>query len=309
MKYQPNKKNGGVVEIPKYEMLKGVYYKCGRCIDCRRERANSWKIRLQEELKSADGKGMFVTMTFSDEAIEELIGRCEGVDEANTVAKKAIRLFLERIRKHTGRSVKHWFIVEIGGKSTERIHIHGMVFEKQWSAEKLGRYWKYGRVDVGYECSERTISYITKYLTKIDPLHKDFLSVILCSPGIGKEYIEKHRTEHTFRDENTTQTYRHPNGMESALPCYYRRKIWTDEEREEMRAYAELKPVRWLGKTSYRVETHEDYMIFEAAATAYREELERLGFPTPMAQKLKRYKTINKSYRPKGKSRENLMEI
>lgn len=292
-RYQVNKKNGGNVPVAKYDMLKGVRYKCGVCVDCRRERANSWKIRLQEELKDHN-KAMFVTLTFDDRAIKELVEACEGVDEANTVAKKAIRRFLERVRKWTGKSVKHWFIVEIGGNSTERIHIHGLIFGQKWTNEELKRYWMYGRVDVGYECSERTINYITKYLTKVDPIHKDFISVILTSPGIGASYIEKHRTEHVFREEKTNTTYRHPSGQQVSLPCYYKRKLWTDEEREELRAYAELKPVRWLGKTGYKVETYEDTMIFEAARTAYRVELERLGFPTPRQHKLRRYRTINK---------------
>ena len=41
---------------------------------------------------------------------------------------KAIRLCLERIRKHTGKSVKHWFITELGHNGTERIHLHGIVW-------------------------------------------------------------------------------------------------------------------------------------------------------------------------------------
>ena len=32
----------------------------------------------------------------------------------NEIATKAIRLCLERVRKLTGKSVKHWFITELG---------------------------------------------------------------------------------------------------------------------------------------------------------------------------------------------------
>lgn len=296
-KYEPNKKNGGIPEIPKYEMLKGVEYKCGKCIDCRRERANSWKIRLKEELKEHT-QSMFVTLTFSDESIKELIGRTNGKDEANAIGTKAIRLFLERIRKHKKRSIKHWFIIEIGGNSTERIHMHGIIFGEVWKNEELQKYWKYGRTDIGYECSNRTINYITKYITKLDEKHKEFISVILTSPGIGKAYIERHRTTHRFQHEKTITKYRSENGTMTTLPCYYRRKLWTDEEREELRAYAMLKNERWVGKTKYIVETHEDFMVFKMAENAYREELERLGFPTPGQQKAKRYRAIN-SHRKK----------
>lgn len=305
-RYRPNKKNGGVTPIAKYDNLKRVMFKCGTCVECRRERGNSWKIRLSEEIKEHK-KSMFVTLTFSDDSIAELIEACEGVDEANAVATKAIRRMLERIRKDTGKSVKHWFIVEIGGSSTERIHIHGIIFGEDWTNQKLQGYWKYGRTDIGYECSERTIAYITKYLSKVDKVHKDFISVILTSPGIGKAYIEKHRSTHVFREEKTTTQYRTPQGTMVSLPCYYREKLWTEEEREELRIYAELSKVKWVGKTQYIVRTHEDFMIFEAARTAYVEEMERLGFPSKARSKRRRYKTINNPYEQTKKRGEKLM--
>lgn len=307
-RYKPNKKNGGKTPISKYDELESVIFKCGTCIECRRERANSWKVRLREEMREHE-KAMFVTLTFSDESIKELIEACEGVDEANMVAKKAIRRMLERIRKHTGKSVKHWFIVEIGGNSTERIHIHGIIFGEKWTNEKLQSYWKYGRSDVGYECSERTINYIIKYISKVDPVHKDFISVIMTSPGMGKAYIEKHRTTHAFREEKTETRYRMPNGSMVSLPCYYKKKLWTDEEREELRMYAKLTPIKWVGKTQYIVETYEDFMVFTAAKTMYVEEMERLGFPPPELTKQRKYKTINRSYIENVKSRRKMMEF
>lgn len=300
-RYKPNKKNKGVTPISKYDELEGIIFKCGTCLECRRERGNSWRIRLREEMKEHE-KSMFVTLTFSDESIASLIEACDGVDEANTVAKKAIRRMLERIRKQTGRSVKHWFIVEIGGSSTERIHIHGIIFGEHWTNEKLQRYWTYGRSDVGYECSEKTINYIVKYITKIDEVHKDFISIVMTSPGIGRAYVEKYRKTHVFREENTVTKYRTPTGAMVELPCYYKRKLWTDEEREELRMYARLSDIRWVGKTQYIVETYEDAMIFYAAKTAYVEEMERLGFPTPMVRKKRRYKTINNNYAMRTKS-------
>ena len=43
----------------------------------------------------------------------------------NDVATKAIRLCLERVRKQTGKSIKHWFITELGHEKTERISKRG----------------------------------------------------------------------------------------------------------------------------------------------------------------------------------------
>ena len=47
------------------------------------------------------------------------------LENDNDIATKAIRLCLERVRKQTGKSVKHWFITELGHEKTERLHLHG----------------------------------------------------------------------------------------------------------------------------------------------------------------------------------------
>ena len=46
----------------------------------------------------------------------------------NAIAKLALRRCLERIRKQTGKSIKHWFITELGHEKTERLHLHGIVW-------------------------------------------------------------------------------------------------------------------------------------------------------------------------------------
>ena len=45
------KKNQGNVPKCKDERLRYVPAKCGKCIECRREKARNWRIRLAEELK------------------------------------------------------------------------------------------------------------------------------------------------------------------------------------------------------------------------------------------------------------------
>ena len=66
--------------------------------------------------------------------------------------------------------------------------------------------------------------------------HKGFKAVILTSAGIGKQYTEnKHKTsKNKYQEDKTDETYRLPNGAKSALPIYYRNKIYTDEEKEKL---------------------------------------------------------------------------
>lgn len=84
-RYKENIKNGGV--IPRLNDIRaiGIEAKCGTCIDCRRERANEWRIRLYEEAKAQNFKAKFVTLTFDDEHMEKMIE--EVGDDADTVAK------------------------------------------------------------------------------------------------------------------------------------------------------------------------------------------------------------------------------
>lgn len=157
--------------IPKIEDKRVQYVPvgCGNCIECRKKWSREWQIRLTEEAKH-DKTGQFVTLTFSNEELKKLMERT-GLKESNALAKQAVRWFLERWRKEFKKSVKHWFITELGHENTERIHIHGIIYTTQ-NKEKIQNIWQYGKVDVGYSMNGKVISYITKYMTKIDQDHK-----------------------------------------------------------------------------------------------------------------------------------------
>ena len=101
-------------------------------------------------------------------------------DNDNEIATKAIRLTLERIRKKTGKSIKHWFITEKGHEKTVRLHLHGIV----WGigTDKLiSEKWGYGFTWTGNFVNEKTINYITKYMTEEDEKHPNFVGKVLCS--------------------------------------------------------------------------------------------------------------------------------
>ena len=74
-----------------------------------KKRAREWSIRIHENLKYEFG--YFVTLTISPESMKNLM-EIEEVKEIkgneNAIAKLALRRCLERIRKQTGKSLKHW---------------------------------------------------------------------------------------------------------------------------------------------------------------------------------------------------------
>lgn len=233
-KYKPNKKNKGKPPVCVDRRLYYIPTKCGCCIECRKEKQREWRVRLDEELRT--NYGYFITLTVSPEGIKELEEHTNLSWELNPneIATKALRLFLERARKDTGKSIKHWCVTELGEKK-DRIHLHGIFFGQK-SAELIKKHWKYGFSFIGQYCNSRSVNYMTKYMLKVDIKHPTFKQIVLASPGIGAEYMN--RLDYLWQKQNYKKievaTYTFRNGTKMAMPRYYKNKIFTDKEREKM---------------------------------------------------------------------------
>lgn len=236
-KYKPNKKNGGNPPPVSDKRVKKVPIGCGNCRMCKKRRANEWKVRLAEELKA--NKGIFVTLSFSDKSLVKLEGyltekeqKLKGWELDEALCKHAILRFSDRYKKKYKRRPRRWFVTELGQKNTERIHLHGIIFEKM-NKEELDELWQYGNVWIGDYCNDSTVGYIAKYMTKVDKKHKYYKGKVFASNGIGKKYTETWDfRENRYKGEKTRDYYRWRNGHKSALPMYYRNKIYSDEEKE-----------------------------------------------------------------------------
>lgn len=243
-KYQSNKKNKGIIPKIKDKRTQYVPVKCGQCMECKKQKAREWQVRLSEEIRH-DKRGRFMTMTFSDEELHkleeeqnkhkikksirktitlpngkkrnyynyEIIDRptkLKGYALDNAAAKHGVRKFLERWRKKEGTSVKHWLITELGHEGTERIHIHGLLFTNK-PLEEIEQIWKYGWVDDGQKSiegkgyvNEKTINYIIKYISKQDKTHPNYTPKLLTSDGIGKEYLKRIDAKNNKYNEKKT---------------------------------------------------------------------------------------------------------
>jgi hypothetical protein len=228
----PTKKNGYKPPICKDERLRYVTAACGKCYECRKQKGRAWQVRLGEEVRN-DPNVIFVTLTISDESWEKLRKKYSYSSEDDYI-KKMVRLFLERIRKKTKKSVKHWLTTERGEQNTERYHLHGLIWgDKNGILTTL--HWQYGFVYIGEFVNEKTCNYVTKYITKRDEKHKDFVPITLCSAGIGEGYLKRSDSElNRYRENKTNETYRLRNGVKINLPIYYRNKIYSEEEREKL---------------------------------------------------------------------------
>ena len=77
--------------------------------------------------------------------------------------------------------------------------------------------------------------FVTKYMTKIDEEHPDFVGKVLCSRGIGAGYTKRpDAAKHKYKKGETIETYRLRNGSKINLPIYYRNQLFTEEEREAL---------------------------------------------------------------------------
>ena len=79
--------------------------------------------------------------------------------------------------------------------------MHGILFSNK-KKEEICKFWKYGFIDIKDKTNkgivnERTINYITKYITKTDEIHKEYKPIILASAGLGKKYIERYDSKKT----------------------------------------------------------------------------------------------------------------
>nr|WAE43733.1 MAG: replication initiator protein [Microviridae sp.] len=234
--------------IPQDERIMYVPVGCNDCIECNKKRANNWKIRLKEEIKKKELKAYFVTLTFSTEELKKIDDKIKkeitGYNRDNSIAIYATRHFLERWRKKYKKSLRHWFITELGHNNTEHIHIHGIVWTNE-NFEEVRRIWQYGfvyprdyQVKRNY-VNNSTISYIIKYVTKKDIKHKYYKNIILTSAGIGNNY--KINGYDKVKDK-----YKTKEGYEISLPIYYRNKIYSEEEREKQWIKKLDEGIRWV---------------------------------------------------------------
>jgi len=288
-KYRPNKKNG--YQPPHMEDIRVglVPIGCGLCMECMKKRANEWRVRLNEEIKNSKN-GLFVTLTLSNESYASLAKECKGDAYVleNEIATLAVRRFLERWRKKYKKyPQKHWLITELGGKGTENIHLHGIIWDEKEKLKNINEIWKYGFTWEGYKkngttinyLSEATSAYITKYMTKTDPKHKYFKPKVLASKGVGRpseksEIYERNK----YNGEKTRTTIISKTGHKMAMPIYWRNKVYTEEEREKLWIKKIEENTRYVGGEKIRADKEKNY---NELVRYYRKLNNEMGYGAP----------------------------
>lgn len=185
----------GFEDLPE---LKFVKVPCHNCYECRKRRANDWRLRLFHEWRYGGyNLSLFTTISFSPENYPDM----KTVDRSS--CRKLMRRFWDAFRKRYGYIPRYFFITEynedpIDPTNNHRFHFHGFIFFRLGQPcppyvelhEFIGKYFGYS----WFEKMESTgaISYTLKYATKgltervrIHPAS----GIIVSSQGIGKSYV------------------------------------------------------------------------------------------------------------------------
>lgn len=294
-KYLPNKKNNGNPPTCTDERVKFVPVGCGRCIECKKQKAQMWKVRLNEEIR-ANANAHFVTLTFSEESLQELCNDLK-TEDVDTISTIAIRRFNERWRKKYKTAPRHFLINELGHENTERLHFHGILWYNATNVAKmkqnlhsdainvaiLEQIWHYGKIWVGEYVNEKTINYIVKYVTKLDNDHKTFEQHIFASKGLGKSYLKRpNARDNVFRELKTREYYTLPNGARVNLPIYYRNHIYTEEQREQLWLQKLDEERQYILGVEHSLRTDDDCKKFEEILKNMQEFNKKLGYGEPL---------------------------
>ena len=55
----------------------------------------------------------------------------------------------------------------------------------------------------GRYVNEKTINYVSKYMTKKDEDNPDYISIVLCSKGLGANYAKENQLKHRWDKEKS----------------------------------------------------------------------------------------------------------
>lgn len=301
-KYLPNKKNNFNPPVCTDERKRYIEIECGECPECRKKKRRDWTIRISEEIKD-NRSAVFFTGTISPERMDYLQRQYDTTDK-NEIIIKECRLFFERIRKKTKKSVRHWAVTEVG-EERGRVHVHMICFSEtltRWGLTNLlWDSWTAGYKYYGKYCNSKTANYITKYMLKENGADKNFRSKILTSKGIGKAYCnrisskQRHAYVKRTPETRTVETYLTEKWTEVALPRYYKQKLWDDDVRDQLFTEKLDDEIVWIGKESYSIRTEEEREQVEKIAKEYKENMVLLwGFSEIKLNEIRKKRKIKR---------------
>lgn len=204
---------------------------CGKCLVCLSKKRNEWSFRLEQEYKRSK-RAAFITLTYHPRFLPD-----------DGLSKRHFQLFMKRLRKKSKDKLRYYAVGEYGTK-TGRAHYHAIIFnfegdekflQEIWSIDINGRRVPLGIVHIG-KVNSASIRYTTKYcIQRKDVLEKSKkqklnppFALMSRQYGLGLHYLTDSMVAwHRSGNKNYAIL---PGGVKAALPRYYKKFIWPDEE-------------------------------------------------------------------------------
>ena len=176
--------------------FKPINLPCGKCLLCRKRRAQEIAIRALFEIKSYDPlqQHSFITLTVDDDHMKEVFPGAR-------LQHRPFQLFMKRLRKR-GIDVRYLMCGEYGEK-THRPHYHAVLFgwypsDSYFDAcgcyhgsKMLEQLWPFGHLTVD-RVNENRVFYVSGYTLKFGSDQERWRPYVRWSrrPGLGSKYID-----------------------------------------------------------------------------------------------------------------------
>lgn len=149
----------------------GFNLPCGQCIGCRLKNSRDWAVRCIHEAQMHQDN-CFITLTFSPESLKKR-------QNPFTVDKRDFQLFMKRLRKRYGDSIRFFHVGEYGEKN-RRPHYHALLFGHTFAdkelftksggvslyiSKELQKLWPYGFSTIG-DVTFESAAYCARYCLK-----------------------------------------------------------------------------------------------------------------------------------------------
>lgn len=216
---------------------KSVAVPCGRCLHCKKRRANGWAFRLAQHYKDEYVPAHMLTLTYDTDHVPIT------PNGFMSLRSKDVQDFMKRLRYHTGQKLKYYCTGEYGGKYG-RPHYHIIIFGlSDPLGHNLEKSWTFGTMHLA-PLNEATIGYTLKYITKAQwrakhdrddrEKPKSLMSKKLGANYITEEIIQWHKQDLLKRMYVVLD-----GDVKVSMPRYYKEKIYDTYERELIGMYFE----------------------------------------------------------------------
>lgn len=239
---------------------------CGRCLECKKLRVNSWYIRLMAE-KNVSSSAHFITFTYDNCNLPVTS------DGELTLNYRDWQLFIKRLRKRQPDAKIKYFCVGEYGSQSGRPHFHAILFNVSRLDDVLNE-WKNGFIHVG-KVNDKTIYYTLKYALKrglkwkkdaprdFDPLPEK----ALMSKGLGESFLTAAMRKYYSDDVSRPVTML--GNKKLPLPRYYRDKLFNQKQKR-------LRNKKLINHAEKRIEKLADPLFPQRVAKMYKDEEKKI---------------------------------